>query len=947
MRGASIQQRFCQGFARLHVRRFAGDDKTCRGIEHGDVAFCAFDRAAEDAFDDGGVLHRISADEFLKLRGSKTEGGGIQRVFGKRTASYFAYLVRPERGQLVHAAKIFHRTVNDPRALTSECQQDLAKSTGQRRIKNTDKLVIRARWIQQRAEQIEDGALTFRAENLAGFRHGFEGGMIQRGKKEPEADGFDPACHAIDRQINADTQSLQHIGTAGLAGHTTIAVLGHTDSAGSENEHRGRGDIEEMQFVTTRAHHIQHRSGQLCAVETRIDGQLQKLLHKRGDLCWRLAFLRQGAQESSLCGSGFIPGYQKGSRFPHLGGSQAVSGFERLENVVHRADCGRGVAIWQTFSIKLPDPCIFPLHPFTMSPILGIDLGTTNSLVGVVDSGFPILLADEHGQRLTPSAVNYAADGGIIVGAAALRKRALEPKRTVTSVKRLIGRRGGEGDWQPPYNLRELGLSPIQVSAEILKRLKAIAERALEQPVNRAVITVPAYFNDAQRNATKQAGELAGLTVERIVSEPTAAALAYGLDKLGERQKIAVYDLGGGTFDISVLEMRDGVFQVLSTAGDTQLGGDDIDRALAESICPDGVNPARLVEAAEAAKKRLSMEESTRIELPFYDGTNSLSVELTRTDFEKLIRPLVERTRSHCLRALSDAGVKPDELDAVILVGGSTRIPLVRRYVAEIFGREPDISQNPDEAVALGAVIQAGILSGSLKNVLLLDVTPLSLGIETFGGLMNIIIPRNTTIPCKAGEMFTNAVANQQDMLIRVLQGERELANDNWELGRVIVPFPAGPKGSARVGVQFAIDANGILQVLARDTATNTDTVLEIQNTAVDVDDERVEQMISESVEHAFEDMNERVWTEAKLKAEELLPAVDAALAQFGDAVSDDERAIIESAAATVRALLHAADRDAKALKAANQAIDDATQELAVRLVERAMEESLVRRGLV
>ena len=582
-----------------------------------------------------------------------------------------------------------------------------------------------------------------------------------------------------------------------------------------------------------------------------------------------------------------------------------------------------------------------------MSPLLGIDLGTTHSLVGVVDSGFPILLADEAGQRLTPSVVNYATDGSVTVGAAALRKRALDPKRTVTSVKRLIGRRGGEGDWQPPYNLREIGVTPIEVSAEILKRLKAIAERALEQPVSRAVITVPAYFNDAQRNATKQAGELAGLTVERIVSEPTAAALAYGLDKLGERQKIAVYDLGGGTFDISVLEMRDGVFQVLSTAGDTQLGGDDIDRALAESIAPEGIDPARFVEAAEAAKKRLSTEDSTRIDLPFYDGANSLGLELTRVEFEKLCRPLIERTRAHCLRALSDAGVKPAELDAVILVGGSTRIPLVRRYVAEIFGREPDVSQNPDEAVALGAVIQAGILSGALKNVLLLDVTPLSLGIETFGGLMNSIIPRNTTIPCKAGEMFTNAVANQQDMLIRVLQGERELAKDNWELGRVIVPFPPGVKGSARVGVQFAIDANGILQVLARDTATNTDTVLEIQNTAVDVDDERVEQMIAESVEYAFEDMNERVWTEAKMKAEELLPAVAAALSQFGDAVSADECREIEAAAEQVRAALSAKEHDVKALKAANTVLDDATQELAVRLVERAMEESLVRRGLV
>jgi molecular chaperone DnaK len=574
------------------------------------------------------------------------------------------------------------------------------------------------------------------------------------------------------------------------------------------------------------------------------------------------------------------------------------------------------------------------------APILGIDLGTTNSLVGVVDSGFPILLADEHGSRSTPSAVCIAEDGTITVGAVALRQRALHPTRTITSVKRLIGRRPGEGGWAPPYALSDLKTSPVEVSAEILKHLKAVAERALEQSVSQAVITVPAYFNDAQRNATKRAGELAGLEVLRILSEPTAAALAYGLDKLGEHQKVAVYDLGGGTFDISVLEMRDGTFQVLSTAGDTQLGGDDIDRLLAGFIAERlnlPPNDIRVIEGAEAVKKRLSSDETAS-----FNG-----VDISRADLEKIARPWIERTRMHCLRALSDAKIKPDQLDEVILVGGSTRMPLVRDYVRELFGREPNTSQNPDEAIALGATIQAGILSGSLRQVLLLDVTPLSLGIETFGGLMNIIIPRNTTIPAKAGEMFTNAVANQDGMLIRILQGERELAKDNWELGRIEVPFPAGPKGSARVGVQFSLDADGILKVLARDTATNQDSTLEIRGTAIDVEDERVEQMIAESVDFAFEDMNERIWTEAKLKAEELLPAVDAALGQLGDAISAEESATVLQHATEVRRLLESADHDAKALKTATQLLDDATQTLAVLLIDRAMEESLVRRGLV
>ena len=595
-----------------------------------------------------------------------------------------------------------------------------------------------------------------------------------------------------------------------------------------------------------------------------------------------------------------------------------------------------------------------------MSLILGIDLGTTNSLVGVVDSGFPILLADEEGQRLTPSAVHYSGSGEVLVGRAALRARAADPARTVTSVKRLLGRRESEGDWRPPYDLRALGVTPIEVSAEILNRLRSIAERALEQTVTRAVITVPAYFNDAQRSATKKAGEMAGLTVERIVSEPTAAALAYGLDKLGERSKIAVYDLGGGTFDVSVLEMREGLFQVLATAGDTQLGGDDVDRLIADWIwqradlsdaptfaaLPMPVQ-VRLIEAAEQAKVRLSTQETAEVALPFIWAQQSIQIAITRADLEKLALPWVSRTRQHCLRALSDARVSAADLDQVVLVGGSTRMPLVRKQVAEIFGREPNLSQNPDEAVAMGAVIQAGVLAGTLRNVLLLDVTPLSLGIETFGGLMNVIIPRNTTIPCKAGEMFTNAVSNQEEMLIRVLQGERELANDNWELGRIAVPFPAGPKGSARVGVQFSIDANGIFHVLARDTASQRDVVLEIQNTAVDVADEKVERMISESVEHAFEDMNERIWTEARLKGEELLPAVKEALIQLGDELSPTEITMIETCAERVRSLLESPDHDVKALKTATQILDEATQQLAVMLVDKAMEESLQRRGIL
>ncbi len=586
--------------------------------------------------------------------------------------------------------------------------------------------------------------------------------------------------------------------------------------------------------------------------------------------------------------------------------------------------------------------------------ILGIDLGTTQSAVGAVESGFPILLADADGRRITPSAVWFGADGAVEVGRKALRRRTVEPGRVVTSVKRLMGRRHGEErEFCVPMEraadggVKVLGRSPEEVSAEILKELKRIAEMRLERPAGKAVITVPAYFNDAQRAATKRAGELAGLEVVRILSEPTAAALAYGLDKLGERSRVAVYDLGGGTFDLSVLEMQDGVFQVLATRGDTRLGGDDLDLALARGLAPDfdtldAAAKVRLLDEAERVKRALSERESETFRAPFYDGSRSLETEVTRAELEALAKPLVARTLTCCRQALSDAGTGVAELDAVVLVGGSTRIPAVRRAVAELFGREPDLSQHPDEAVALGATIQAGVLGGTMRRMVLLDVTPLSLGVETFGGLMNVIIPRNTTIPCKAGEMFTNAATGQALMRVRVLQGEREMARDNWELGNFEVPFEPMPKGQARVGVQFRIDENGILEVLARDVGTGRDTVVEIRNAAVDVDDAAVEKMVGESVEHAFDDMAERIFTEARLKAEELLPAVAQALADAGDLVAAGERQEIEQAAAAVREALAAGLPNP--LKAAVQRLDKATEAFAAALVERAMEEALMRR---
>ncbi len=581
-----------------------------------------------------------------------------------------------------------------------------------------------------------------------------------------------------------------------------------------------------------------------------------------------------------------------------------------------------------------------------MSDIVGIDLGTTNSLIGIIESGFPILLVDEDGERLIPSVVHFPQTGEPIIGRGALRARAASPRRTVSSIKRLMGLRGAEalkehvdyelteaGDGSVKVRMGERNFSPEEISAFILRQLKSNAERALGREVNRAVITVPAYFNDAQRSATKRAGELAGFTVERILNEPTAAALAFGLDRGKSKSRFAVYDLGGGTFDISILQLNDGVFEVLSTNGNTHVGGDDIDNALIAD-CRLPIADWQKREAIISAKHRLSTETEARIELPFVDGQNYV-YELRRDALERIARPIVEKTLWHCARALADAKLKTSDLDEVILAGGATRMPLVRETVREIFKREPNVSQNPDETVAIGATIQAGILGGAIRDVLLLDVTPLSLGIETFGGLMNVIIPRNSTIPIKAGEMFTTAVTNQRAMSIKVLQGEREMAPDNWLLGEFEIEFEPAPKGVPRVGVQFEIDANGILHVLARDTQTGAERVLEMKS-AVDVSDEAVEKMLGDSLEHAFEDMSERTWTEAKLKAEEMLGAVESALREAVAKISETERAQIATAAEEVRAAISGGTLPR--LQRANSALDEATQGLAATILESAVE---------
>jgi len=588
-----------------------------------------------------------------------------------------------------------------------------------------------------------------------------------------------------------------------------------------------------------------------------------------------------------------------------------------------------------------------------MSKIIGIDLGTTNSVVAVMEGGEPVVITNPEGGRLTPSVVGFTKSGERLVGQVAKRQAVTNPENTVFSIKRFMGRRLDEVSEESkmvPYHVVSVGdrvavkvdgtdtpFTPPEISAMVLQKLKQAAEDYLGQAVTKAVITVPAYFNDAQRQATKDAGKIAGLEVLRIVNEPTAAALAYGLDKK-KNETIAVYDFGGGTFDISILEVGEGIVEVKSTNGDTHLGGDNLDQRVIEwitaefkkqegiDLSKDRMALQRLKEAAEKAKMELSTVMETDVSLPFITadatGPKHLSMKLTRAKFESLVDDLLQKSMGPCRQALNDAGVQPAAIDEVVLVGGSTRIPRVQQLVKELFGKDPHKGVNPDEVVAIGAAVQAGVLSGEVKDLLLLDVTPLSLGIETMGGVMTTLIPRNTTIPTKKSDVFSTAADSQPSVEVHVMQGERPMARDNRTLGKFHLDgIPPAPRGTPQIEVSFDIDANGIVNVSAKDRGTGKEQKITITASSGLSKDE-VERMMKEAEAHAAEDKTRKEEVETRNRADQTVYQAEKFMKDAGDKIKPEDRMAIESAVNDLKKALE--NNDAAAIKRTLEALDAA-----------------------